>query len=46
MRFVQIADLQTKQKVESFPISAVGDTVMGDVLGVAISELDSRLSSS
>ena len=45
VRFVQIADLQTKQKATSFPVSSGGDTVMGDVPGVAASDLDSRLSS-
>ena len=45
MRFVQIADLQTKPKAASFPIFAGGDTVMGDALGVAAQDLDSRLSS-
>ena len=45
MRSVQIADLQTKQKAASFPVSTGGDTVMGDVPGVAAPDLDSRLSS-
>ena len=45
MRFVQIVDLQSKQKATSFPIPAGGDTVMGDASGVAVPDLDSRLSS-
>ena len=45
MGFVQIADLQSKQKAASFPVSAGGDTVMGDAPGVAAPDLDSRLSS-
>ena len=44
VRFVQIADLQTKQKAEGFPVSTIGDTVMRDVSGVATLDLDSRLS--
>ena len=44
MRSIQIADLQTKQKAEGFPVPAGGDTVMGDVPGVAALDLDSRLS--
>ena len=43
-RSVQIADLQTKQKTEGFPVPAGGDTVMGDVPRVAALDLDSRLS--
>ena len=43
VRSVQIADLQTKQKAEGFPVSASGDTVMGDVPRVATLDLDSRL---
>ena len=45
MRSVQIADLQSKQKAASFPVSAGGDTAMGDASGVAAPDLDSRLSS-
>ena len=43
MRSVQIVD-QTNQKVEGSPVPAGGDTVMGDVPGVAALDLDSRLS--
>ena len=45
MRSVQIADLQSKQKAASPPVSAGGDTAMGDASGVAASDLDSGLSS-
>ena len=45
MRSVRIVDLQSKQKAASPPVSAGGDTAMGDALGVAASDLDSRLSS-
>ena len=45
MRFVQIVDLQSKQKAASFPVSAGRDTVMGYTLEVAAPDLDSRLSS-
>ena len=41
---VQVADLQTNQKVEGSPAPAGGDTVMGDVPGVAALDLDSILS--
>ena len=44
VRSVQIANLQTNQKAEGFPVPAGGDTVMGDVPGVAALDLDSRLS--
>ena len=44
-RSVQIADLQSKQKAASFPVSASGDTAMGDASRVAAPDLDSRLSS-
>ena len=44
VRSIQIADLQTNQKAEGFPVPAGGDTVMGDVPGVAALDLDSRLS--
>ena len=45
MRSVQVADLQSKQKAASFPVSTGGDTAMGDASGVAAPDLDSRLSS-
>ena len=45
MRSIQIAGLQSKQKVSSFPVSTSGDTAMGDASGVATPDLDSRLSS-
>ena len=45
VRSVRIADLQSKQKAASFPVSAGGDTAMGDASGVATPDLDSRLSS-
>ena len=45
MRSVRIADLQPEQKAASPPVSASGDTAMGDASGVAASDLDSRLSS-
>ena len=45
MRSVRIADLQSKQKAASPPVSASGDTAMGDASRVAASDLDSRLSS-
>ena len=45
MRSVQIADLQSKQKATSSPVSAGGDTAMGDASRVAALDLDSRLSS-
>ena len=45
MRSVQIADLQSKQKVASFLISVGGNIVMGDAPGRAAPDLDSRLSS-
>ena len=41
---VQVADLQITQKAEGFLAPVGGDTMMGDVLGVATSDLDSRLS--
>ena len=43
VRSVQITDLQKKQKAASFPVSTGGDTVIGDVPGVAALDLDSRL---
>ena len=45
MRSVRIADLQSKQKAASPPVSAGGDTAMRDSSGVVASNLDSRLSS-
>ena len=45
VRSVRIADLQPKQKAASPPVSASGDTAMGDASVVAASDLDSRLSS-
>ena len=45
MRSVRIVDLQSKQKAASPPVSASGDTAMGDASRVAASDLDSRLSS-
>ena len=44
VRSVQIVDLQTNQKAEGSPTPAGGDTVMGDVPGVTVLNLDSRLS--
>ena len=41
---VQVADLQTNQKAEGSPAPAGGDTIMGDVPGVAALDLDLRLS--
>ena len=41
---VQVADLQTTQKTEGSPTPASGDTVIGDIPGVAALDLDSRLS--
>ena len=45
MRSVQVADLQSKQKAVSLPVSTGGDIVMRDATGVAAPDLDSRLSS-
>ena len=44
MGSIQVADLQTNQKVEGSPAPAGGDVVMGDVLGMAALDLDSKLS--
>ena len=44
VRTVQIVDLQTNQKAEGSPVPAGGDTVMGDIPGVAALDVDSRLS--
>ena len=41
---IQVVDLQTNQKAEGSPTPAGGDTVMGDVPGVTVLNLDSRLS--
>ena len=41
---VQVANLQTTQKAEGSPALAGGDTMMGDVPGVAALDPDSRLS--
>ena len=46
VRSIQIADLQTNQKAEGFPVPTGGDTMMKDVPGVAALDLDSRLPSS
>ena len=45
VRPVQVADLHPERKATSPPVSASGDTVMGDASKVAASDLDSRLSS-
>ena len=45
MRSVQTADLQSKQKAASFPVSIGRDIAMGDASRVATPNLDSRLSS-
>ena len=45
MRSVRIADLQSKQKATSSPVSTGSDTAIGDASGMAAPDLDSRLSS-
>ncbi|XP_050241965.1 uncharacterized protein LOC126690893 [Quercus robur] len=45
VRPIQVADLHPERKAASPPVSASGDTVMGDASKVAASDLDSGLSS-